>query len=403
MRIAKLFIPGRFENAYVYRGRLLVITENKTLLAYSLEKFAEGLEAAYPEIMAIPTYMLLQNDWFDSSQFKSLIRNREIAQAFLGAFNRFESRCSDFEVRKEYPNLKQENLKIRSSLVTDLILYNDRMYVATDDGLHSFDIEWSENGGTALGDSSTYKLNFECIHISVKYGSVNAACTENGLLTFFDDFRWREKERRSPKQKEVFSLKTAWTGYNFVNYSSYDSGSVFNTSRVLLGQDRRIVEREQRLLLDIRGEGKSLLDYTDFTNPSQNIQRSAVQYVYNFNDSVFIQTIDEEFYLLQLHHDKRHEIKEIDNDPIQRGTSKRILSVSDCKVGILIETLEEVLLIPFRQNEPISLFEGEVMSVKTFPNSKQFQNLVAITLEDGILLYSLFDETELVKSIESNG
>jgi hypothetical protein len=34
VKIAKLFFPGAYEDAYVYMGRLFILTEKRTILTY---------------------------------------------------------------------------------------------------------------------------------------------------------------------------------------------------------------------------------------------------------------------------------------------------------------------------------------------------------------------------------
>jgi len=76
MKIAKLFFPGIYEDAYVYMGRLFILTEQRTILVYDLDKLVNSLEQDSEKRVSgslpIPTYMFSRNDWLSSSQFKSL-------------------------------------------------------------------------------------------------------------------------------------------------------------------------------------------------------------------------------------------------------------------------------------------------------------------------------------------
>jgi hypothetical protein len=42
-----------------------------------------------------------------------------------------------------------------------------------------------------------------------------------------------------------------------------------------------------------------------------------------------------------------------------------------------------------------TLLQGEAISVRSFPRSKRFQNIVSITCEEGIHLISAVDETKM--------
>ena len=88
MRIVKFFLPGRFEDAYVYMERLIVLTEDRTLRVYNLDQIVDSIETRFPGSLPIPTLLFLRNDWPETSQFKSLMRNKEVARSLLSAFER---------------------------------------------------------------------------------------------------------------------------------------------------------------------------------------------------------------------------------------------------------------------------------------------------------------------------
>lgn len=121
---------------------------------------------------------------------------------------------------------------------------------------------------------------------------------------------------------------------------------------------------------------------------------------------IFIHTTDGHFYSLGMLHPELEESAGDIGEKVRftktyKGANVRILSVNSTGLGLVIETDNQVLL--FAQNEWFHVFESEVLSVRTFPRSKRFRNIVIITNEEGIWIISLFDDSKLTMKGNVNG
>src|SRR5215813_645425 len=89
MKAVSLFIPGRFEDAHLYMGQLVILTEARTLRVCSLESVVAALEAKLGNGRPISKFMFLRNDWLASDQFKQFTEGKEISDALLSSFDSF--------------------------------------------------------------------------------------------------------------------------------------------------------------------------------------------------------------------------------------------------------------------------------------------------------------------------
>ena len=74
MRPLGLFLSGRFEDAFLYMGYIIALTEEKTIRTYNLERITSQLEADYPDLVPIPTLLFSRNNWWSNQRVAWLAR-----------------------------------------------------------------------------------------------------------------------------------------------------------------------------------------------------------------------------------------------------------------------------------------------------------------------------------------
>ena len=57
MKLARLFVPGRFVDAFVYTGRIAAITEERALQIFDLDQIVHYVGERDPKISAVATLM----------------------------------------------------------------------------------------------------------------------------------------------------------------------------------------------------------------------------------------------------------------------------------------------------------------------------------------------------------
>ncbi|HWS84667.1 MAG TPA: hypothetical protein VN207_10450 [Ktedonobacteraceae bacterium] len=394
MKIAKLFFPGIYEDAYVYMGRLFILTEQRTILVYDLDKLVNSLEQDSEKRVSgslpIPTYMFSRNDWLSSSQFKSLLRNLGMYSSFLSAFEQFPQPY--FEVDKKDFLLKEQELDISDPVILDTLIYNERLYMGATNGFYQIDITWDKKGPVTLGKTEK-KIDARCLSTSARYGTVNASCNEEGLFTFVDDFGWWEQGKSSRMQTLANkSLKTSWIGLDIVNYSGYDHLDLFRSNSE---KTQVKLEPEGRVLVGIDSNGQDLSYLFEAVQARYNIPTEKIQFTFNSSNRLFLHTDAGFLHSIQIH--SENDIIQLGKAKVSKETTNRILSINSTKLGPVIETSDQVALVLDKNGQIFTLSESGALVVRTFPRSKRFQNMVAIVDDNGVFLVSLFDESEFEK------
>ena len=140
MNIVTLFLPGSYEDAYLYMGRLLTLTVERSLRIFDMESIIHQIETLYPEPYPLFTWLFLRNDWISSTQFRSLLANNQIASAFISAFDLIPQDKA-IELTDISPQI-EHSIDISTKVILDLTIYNKRIYICSDSGLYHIDSEW---------------------------------------------------------------------------------------------------------------------------------------------------------------------------------------------------------------------------------------------------------------------
>jgi len=392
MKIAKLFFPGVYEDAYVYMGRLFILTEKRTILTYDLERLVNTIEQLFGSL-PIPTYMFSRNDWLSNEQSRSLLRNSDMYRAlWVTAFQKFSQPF--LEVGEGDFFLGEQELDLSDPVILDILIYNRRLYLGATNGFYHVDLIWDEKGPITL-EKSQKKIDARCLNTSAKYGTVNASCNEEGLIAFVDDFNWRKQGRGSIKYPLANkSCRTSWLGPNIVNYSDHNRLDLFKSS----SEQTAEAESEGKVLTAIESKGQDLRYLFEDAQVRYNIPMEEIQFTFNSNTRLFLHTNTGLLHSIQLSSPDNNGIIRLGKDQKSKEPIGRILSINSTKLGPVVETSDRVALVG-KNGQVFTLSETGALMVRTFPNSKRFRNLVAITDESGVFLVSLFDESEFERKL----
>lgn len=392
MKIAKLFFPGAYEDAYVYMGRLFILTEKRTILTYDLERLVNSIEYLFGSL-PIPTYLFSRNDWLSNDQSKSLLRNSDVYKAlWVTAFQKFPQPF--LEVGSGDFFLGEQELDISDPVILDILIYNRRLYLGATNGFYHVDLIWDEKGPITL-EKSQKKIDTRCLNTSAKYGAVNASCNEEGLIAFVDDFNWRKQGKGSIKYPLADkSRRTSWLGPHIVNYSDHNRLDLFKSS----SEQTVEAESEGKVLTAIESKGQDLSYLFEEAQVRYNILMEEIQFTFNSNTRLFLHTNTGLLHSLQLSSPDNDGIIRLGKDEKSKEPIGRILSINSTKLGPVVETSDRVALVS-KNGQFFTLSEAGALMVRTFPNSKRFRNLVAITDESGVFLVGLFNESEFEKKL----
>jgi hypothetical protein len=395
MKFAQLFFPGDFEDAYVYMGWLNCISCDRTLRMYNVERLAERLaEGRLPNVAA---YFFARNDWLRTDQFKALMRDEKVRVAFFRSMDAF---APSARISVEANTIDGSRpLDMPADLILDLLFYNSRLYLGTEIGMFDADIDWD------IGEiNSPFRKRHDgkCLTLSGGLGTINASCGSEGLFSAIDDFGTHLPAKRPLSRTANQSVRSGWLGYLLANYPTNSSVSLFHTSREFAPH---VVDFEGRgrgtqIVTGISDTPNEVEEIVRSTLASRGISRDQIQYSFNSSSLIFYHTFESEF--LSFHVREKGSDLSVTFRRTQKARGSRVLSAQSLAGdSLVIETDDRVFL--FSRNHWYTLLPAAALSVRTFPRSKRFQNLICITTEEGIYLLCAIDDARYVPASVANG
>lgn len=220
MQALQLFIPGDYEDAFVYMDQILAVGTDRSLLRMNL---SELLDDTVPASVRRLAYLWFErNDLLSSPGTQALLSDQNVRQVVESSL---ASNADAFLVEPKWTTSDDYERLLGGATVLDLQIYAQRVFVGTTQGmLHANLI----NDGYELHFAGvTKRTDARCVGVSIRYGAVAASCEDDGLLMSFDEFGELELHSDDAlEQVATVSQRSAWLGYNIVNYrdSSHAEG-----------------------------------------------------------------------------------------------------------------------------------------------------------------------------------
>lgn len=405
-------LPGRFEDAWLYMGKLVALTQQMSLRFYDLDEMATMIEARNPSLSPMAWLLLGNNDQIRTKLLRMLVRGRPLAEGFREIFARITDNVLNLPER--HLDYAEIGLSLNANVVLDLTIYNRRIYLATDLGLYQVDVTWRE-GGPAKLVGVTKRLDARCSSVSARFGAVVVSCGSQGLYGAFDAAR-NGGANHGPSFTELAasSERNSWMSSNIVNYVTQIRPELIPVSirRETSGRhgidtggysEVRSIEAATSALTysDMDGESGVATGITERREPlNQTLSKSRVtrklplsdlRFVANSDSSWFLQSDDGTLYVADvtgLKHPDSYAISTVSTHRV----SEDILDVQPGPKWLAIETYDDVRLLSDQLST--SIFDGEVLTIRTFPRSRRYQDMLTITTEKGIYFSGILDESQ---------
>ncbi|MEH2411624.1 hypothetical protein [Nostoc sp.] len=393
MKFVSIRFSGIFEDAFLYMGRLIIITEDNSVRVYNMKDVVNKLEED-ETLLDAPTLLFFRNDLIDQAEFSERLNDDTGKADFLKAIEQIE--LKSIEIDANFIEYVELDLKIKADILLDLNIYNRRLYISTNKGLYHLDIDWESENITPINEPQK-RLDTKCIYTTAKFGTVNASCGSEGLFSFIDDFSLGMNN--TPKQNHIpeYSVRNAWLNFDVVNYSTTINSTLFNTLKTQSQQEplesKKNFEQESWIVTDLN---KSEFDFNNLfvnSNLENKIDLENIQFVYNSSKSLFLSTYDGSLFILGLDNNSSSPIPRVSYSYQYRGLGSLVSSIHTLgvkKAGIILEMDEQVLL--FAHGKFIPIFNSEVISIRTFAGSRHYKNIVSLTTSNEVLLIAIFDE-----------
>jgi hypothetical protein len=368
----RLRLEGEYEDAFLYMGRLVLVSVDGKILVVPLARMLDRLASG-------PARRLLRV-LFEHT-------NHMTVQGLIAAAGSAENANSELAALavadlSTHPDPESEiDLGLNVTAPLDVLLYYRRLYLATDRGLFSRDIDFDSAVATASGKTSR-RTEPGCLAVSARYGTVNASCEEDGLFQSVDEFGWL-MPRRDHHMRHIASesRRTSWLHDGFVNYRNNESYSLFTTIRVPVPQQDGEEEEEHWAIASV--ERRINDDRIDRELAAVGISADDIQHVWSSLNGVFVQS-QKGLVFVRLPADEDDSESEL----VRLGAGfESVLWAGTFGRGTVIETDESV--VAFENHQQLAVETRPVIATRTFPNSVRYRRIVATVAEDSVVLTSV--------------
>jgi hypothetical protein len=283
-----------------------------------------------------------------------------------------------------------QKLGMQGFFLLDMEIYKRSLYACTDEGLFRQEIDWERDDVETRGAAIKWH-DAECLHVSMRYETMNVSCGDDGLFTTYDGHMHSEKKRRpSLKQTAKKSMLSRWIGPDVINYPEYDD-PVFLKSQIQKSPD---VKYRQTEVAEIGVEEYQLK--SEFGERVRTVAADSIDFTFNTEHALFIHTRDDDLFSFGIRHHPE-EPPELTKARSFGKFGEQILSAHFCHSGQIIESFDGVLLLTKDKKRELVTSRGK--SIRTYNRSVQFQDVVTVTTNDGIyVLYLIAPQSKMVSS-----
>jgi hypothetical protein len=359
-------LPGVFEDAFLYMGQLLAVRNDRTLLQANLgaiihDFFPQRVDRDVAELY------LLRNDLLDQEGTQALLRHPEVIASLksFGVSNTRFAQESTWRVADDFSRV------LPDGDVLDLHVYMQRLYVASDMGMLHVDLERSDKD--ILLGTAVKRTDAECLSVTARAGTVVASCGDEGILVSVDEFDELRGVGPGEHQRHLGknSLRASWLGYHLINYPTVNMAEGYRSKR----RDAATYGRDHEIISDIARDSLLLVREDEDERPAS----------FKYNDySTFFTRYDDGTYEVRQRNWAGGHLGKIRN--VQKGRLASPISAHACRSGLVVETFDEVHLL--NESGVSNIADGEAVTVRTFPNSRHYKNIIIVIEEDAIRLVS---------------
>jgi len=361
-------------------GWIAALTSARTIRGVRMDEIVSSLTATYPHTAHAIRMMFAQNQWIADPQFRSWMTDVNASKALLAEF--VAAPAGGFEVNLSAYRVSEDDLGFDAKICLDILIYNQRLFVCADSGLYGGDIHFAADK-LEVRRWLKRRLDSRCISATARYGAISVSCGDGGLWGSVSEFQ----NGHAPLTKiEDRSVRTRWLAFDLMNYPTV-------VEPQLLRNDHRKGHAAEGQRTIITALGTARFDLSFLMENLQNqfqIPKESIQYTFNSDRVLFVHTISGEFYSMSLRRSGQDRPPQLQLTRTYKGAGVRILSAASTRFGVVVETDDRVLL--FSEGQWLPLLESPAISVRTFPGSRRYMNVIAITNDEGLHLVSVLKE-----------
>lgn len=392
MNPIKLNIKGDIFDGYLYGGYLFAVMNDGFFGKISMVKLINKKFNSNSDTFKLLYLSFIHSDWLHNSQAEMLLTITEMQKSW---YKIWTAQASETPIEINIDKSDLDFITVLDDMpLLDIKAYNMRIYLGNRKGIYEGELYPSKNS-TLLDLPKIEKLSdIRTNFINAKFGSILVSSNQEGL--FFGNL-WGNNGRLKIGERPIkpSSVRTGWMKYDLVNYEtktslSYIQNKHINDKEGKYRHNQLSEEREPRKII-IEEFGNHIHDWKDL---KLNIDLDTI--LYTFNDKEY------EYFLLNngTIEGRKFNITGSDLDNVvfrQKGKRistkknyKKVLSTNimylNNNIGYVIEYNSGVDVLI--DGNITSICEMPAASVRTYPNSIRYRNVISIFHDEGLLLCS---------------
>lgn len=370
MQLFSLLLVGApIEDVFIYRTSLYCWTFENHLRIYAIADIEAAATAIDPERSSLINYLLFHSRALGTSPDQQLAWRE-----WAGSYKTDDVRDAPIVIDGEGVPYVELNVQMESDALLDLLMYYDRLYLATNGGLYAVEsFDPTELLSRTL--DTELKIPDACYSASAGSGTIAASCGPMGLRLVLDDFRWSSHGGETRKASDE-SMRSEIGYGSIVNHRSrfdyeFLATTVESTRKgpVLIDTRRADITRSPYISNRL-GDNEQDIDFTFWDSSRLVIFGGGTAL------SVSVITSDDQRLL--------NRAREVG---VYRDVIDRVISAARVERSFAVESDRSVAFIS--RNEIKQVETGRVVSLRTYPNSLRYQRLTTVTSEEGLWMFGL--------------
>jgi len=402
MKTIKFSIMVEAIDNYIYGGHLFLILKDGRIVFTEFSKVIRKLVNDYPDFENLIRLSFQRNDYLSNREGLMILGVGELKNILSKLWERASNEIQfnidfdidDFKVISEIPSMP----------VLDMRLYAMRMYLGCKEGLYESNLNPHEK--YFLNPTKPEKrFDAKVIQLNAKSGEVIISANSEGLFhgSFLNGNSKLEVIENPVANK---SIRTGWSSYDVINYDEHNSFDYFVNETIGFNNKQtysKFDEQYERRRITEFGKAKyglsQLLERSD-------LEIDNISYCFNSSERGFFFTKDGRFININLNRENKDDlyftsrIHVLPNLENSAKLLKRPVSTSIIPKGCVVEYYDKVVLY---QNSKAKLIETTPsISVRTYPSSLRYKNLISITKDKEVSIHSIFpfDENPIKLTFE---
>ena len=380
-QIAQVRLGGEFDDAFIYMGNIFATTPEGQVLAANLEELIESASRSNYNLDLFVRNDRLSQDIIGPLSSVPILSPKNKPNVFSPRVLEIDFDDAGWSVAHDL----SETVNCLTSL--DILAYYERLYIGSDRGVFSAEIRSEMPSGSILGKVSK-RLDTSCLALSSRGGAVTASCGANGVFFALDEVGMlTPREEYASELVNMTSLpssRVSWLGLHMVSHEGASSvtshrstykkvANVASSASKFQAGDTDSEELPKFVITGLNPDEGLILPELD------SPEEEKVSYRDNWHNIFFSWHEGGQF---DLHEREWSDGKLGEITSSVKGACGRPVSTAHHPGGVVVEESDRVML--YLSDDKFAISDSECLSVRTFPNSRWYRNII-VTIDDDSL------------------